>query len=108
MNWEMATVTYLFMLLFVLMAGYVIWFLSGDTDLILNNPQNKRQDLLAERVKKGSILSDRGKVLAETVTRHGAIRTAGCSPTRSAARLRAGQAWKHPRVIRCSRRQFIR
>ncbi len=68
MNWEMATVTYLFMLLFVLMAGYVIWFLSGDTDLILNNPQNKRQDLLAERVKKGSILSDRGKVLAETVT----------------------------------------
>ena len=31
MNWEMAAVTYLFMILFVLMAGYVIWFLSGDT-----------------------------------------------------------------------------
>ena len=68
MNWEMAAVTYFFMILFVLMAGYVIWFLSGDTDQILNNPQNKRQDLLAERIKKGSILSDRGKVLAETVT----------------------------------------
>ena len=62
----MATVTYLFMVLFVCMAGYVIWFLSGDTDRILNNPNNKRQELLAERVVKGSILSDRGKVLAKT------------------------------------------
>lgn len=68
MNREMATVTYLFMFLFVFMAGYVIWFLAGDTDQILNNPENKRQDLLAERVTKGSILSDRGKVLAKTVT----------------------------------------
>lgn len=32
MNREMATVTYLVMALFVFMAGYVIWFLSGDTD----------------------------------------------------------------------------
>lgn len=67
MNREMATVTYLFMFLFVFMAGYVIWFLAGDTDQILNNPENKRQDLLAERVTKGSILSDKGKVLAKTV-----------------------------------------
>lgn len=67
MNREMATVTYLFMFLFVFMAGYVIWFLSGDTDQILNNPENKRQDLLAERVTKGRILSDKGKVLAKTV-----------------------------------------
>lgn len=62
----MATVTYIFMFLFVFMAGYVIWFLSGDTDKILNSTYNKRQDLLAERVTKGSILSDRGKVLAKT------------------------------------------
>ncbi len=67
MNREMATVTYLFMFLFVFMAGYVIWFLAGDTDQILNNPENKRQDLLAERVTKGRILSDKGKVLAKTV-----------------------------------------
>lgn len=63
----MATVTYIFMFLFVFMIGYVIWFLFGDTDQILNNPENKRQDLLAERVTKGNILSDRGKVLAKTV-----------------------------------------
>lgn len=67
-NREMATVTYIVMLLFVFMAGYVIWFLGGDTDQILNNSQNRRQELLAERVTKGSILSERGKVLAKTVT----------------------------------------
>lgn len=64
----MAAITYIFMCLFFFMAGYVIWFLSGDTDLILNNPNNKRQELLAERIVKGSILSDKGKVLAKTVT----------------------------------------
>lgn len=68
MNREMAAVTYIFMFLFVFMAGDVIWFLSGDTDRILNNPNNKRQELLAERVTKGSILSDRNVVLAQTVT----------------------------------------
>lgn len=66
MNREMATVTYLVMFLFVFMAGYVIWFLSGDTDRILNNAYNGRQDLMAERVRKGSILSDSGAVLAKT------------------------------------------
>ena len=64
----MAAVTYIFMFLFVFMASYVIWFLMGDTDKILNNPQNKRQELLAERIQKGSILSDKGKVLAKTET----------------------------------------
>ncbi len=68
MNREMAMVTYIFMILFVFMAGYVIWFLSGDTDQILNNTQNRRQDLLAQRVQKGKILSAGGKVLAKTVT----------------------------------------
>ncbi len=66
MNREMAMVTYIFMFLFMFMAGYVIWFLAGDTDQILNNTQNRRQDLLAERVEKGKILSAGGKVLAKT------------------------------------------
>ena len=87
----MATVTYLFMVLFVCMAGYVIWFLSGDTDRILNNPNNKRQELLAERVVKGSILSDRGKVLAKTaVDKEGneySIPMTDCSPTSSGVPL---------------------
>ncbi|WP_051437810.1 peptidoglycan D,D-transpeptidase FtsI family protein [Eubacterium xylanophilum] len=67
-NREIAVVTYIFLFLFVFMTGYVMFFLSKDKDQILNNPQNRRQDLLAERVIKGSIQSADGTVLAKTVT----------------------------------------
>ena len=68
LNREMATVTYIFMVLFLIMAGYIVYFVLHDSDKVLNNSYNKRQDLLAKRVTKGSILSDKGKVLAETKT----------------------------------------
>ncbi len=68
MNREMAVVTYLVIILFIVMAGYVIWFLVQDNDYILNNSANKRQDLLAKRIIKGSIYSDEGQVLAKTET----------------------------------------
>lgn len=68
LNREMAVVTYLFMILFLVMAGFLIYFVIHDSDQVLNNSANKRQELLAKRVVKGSILSDKGKVLAETKT----------------------------------------
>ena len=68
LNREMAVVTYLFMILFLVMAGFLIYFVAHDSDQVLNNSANKRQELLAKRVVKGSILSDKGKVLAETKT----------------------------------------
>lgn len=64
----MAVVTYLFMVLFLIMAGYLLYFVVHDSDRVLNNPANKRQELLAKRVKRGSIVSDTGRVLAETKT----------------------------------------
>lgn len=64
----MAIVTYLFMILFLIMAGYVVWFVMHDTDQVLNNPRNKRQELLAKRVTRGTILSADGKALAQTKT----------------------------------------
>ncbi len=64
----MAAVTYIFMILFLVMAGYIAYFVLHDSDKVLNNPYNKRQELLAERVTKGSILSDTGKALAKTRT----------------------------------------
>ena len=67
-NREMAVVTYLVMLLFLIMAGYLVYFVLHDSDAVLNNSFNRRQDLLAKRVTKGSILSAERKVLAETVT----------------------------------------
>ena len=68
LNREMALVTYLFMILFLVMAGYMVYFVVHDSDQVLNNPQNKRQELMAKRVTKGSILSDTGKKLAYTKT----------------------------------------
>lgn len=66
-NREMAVVTYLVMILFFIMAGYIVYFIIHDSDNVINNSYNKRQDLLAKRVTKGSILSDNGNVLAKTV-----------------------------------------
>ena len=68
MNREMAVVTYLFMILFLIMAGYIVYFVVHDSDKVLNNPQNKRQELLAKRVTKGSILASGGQRLAYTKT----------------------------------------
>ena len=68
LNREMAVVTYVFLALFLIMSAYIVFFVVHDSENVLNNPYNKRQDLLAKRVKKGSILSDTGKVLAETET----------------------------------------
>ena len=67
-NREMAVVTYIVMVLFFVMAGYLVYFILHDSDDVVNNSYNKRQELLAKRVKKGSILSDNGTVLAKTVT----------------------------------------
>lgn len=64
----MAIVTYLVMALFFIMAGYIVYFVIHDSDKILNNSYNNRQELLAKRVTRGKILSESGTVLAETVT----------------------------------------
>lgn len=50
------------------MAGYLAYFLAFDSEDVINNTRNPRQELLAERVIKGKILSADGAVLAETVT----------------------------------------
>lgn len=64
----MAIVTYLFMILFLVMAGYIVWFAVHDAEQVLNHPSNKRQELMAKRVKRGSILSAEGKAIAQTKT----------------------------------------
>lgn len=48
----------------VLYSGYFVAFKARDA---INNTYNKRQDLLAQSIVRGSILSADGKVLAETV-----------------------------------------
>ena len=68
-NKKIAVVSYLSMLIFAGLIAYILIFLAGDNSSILSNPYNaKRQDLLAQRVSRGEILSCDGKVIAQTVT----------------------------------------
>lgn len=67
--------TYVIVVLFLGMAGYLANFVVFDSEEVINNPRNKRQEVMAERVTKGSILSADGKVLAETsVDSHGKVK----------------------------------
>ena len=68
LNREMAVITYLILAVFMVMIGYMVYFVVYQSKDVVNNPYNKRQELLAKRVTKGSILSDDGTKLAKTVT----------------------------------------
>lgn len=67
-NREIMLVTYMFVGLFVLVIGYFTNFLITQSAEVINNAYNKRQDLLAEQVVRGDIISSDGKILAHTVT----------------------------------------
>ena len=60
-------ITYIFLGLFVLMTGYYSYFLTFKSKEIIDNPYNRRQDVLASRIVRGQILSADKKVLAQTV-----------------------------------------
>ncbi len=60
-------IMYIFLGLFVLTAGYFSYYLIVRSDDVINNAYNKRQEVLAERVIRGSILSADGQVLAQTL-----------------------------------------
>jgi penicillin-binding protein A len=67
-NREIILVTYIFVGLFVLVLGYFTNFLVNQSSEVINNAYNKRQDLLAEQIVRGDIISADGQVLAHTVT----------------------------------------
>lgn len=67
-NNEFARVTYMFVTLFMFLIGYLIYFNIVESKDVINSPYNVRQDLLADRVVRGKILSNNGEVLAQTVT----------------------------------------
>lgn len=61
------SVVYIFLGLFVLMMGYFTYFMIFRSSDIINNTYNKRQEVLAQRVIRGEILSADGQILARTV-----------------------------------------
>lgn len=66
-NKEIIVIAYVFAGLFLLVIGYFVNFMLRDSEEVINNPYNKRQDLLAEQIIRGDILSADGKVLAHTL-----------------------------------------
>lgn len=63
----MLVTTYFVLILFIAMFVYLIKFVAVDADTTIANSYNKRQNLYAEKVIKGEIISSDGEVLAETV-----------------------------------------
>ncbi|SHO50293.1 peptidoglycan D,D-transpeptidase FtsI family protein [Anaerocolumna xylanovorans] len=66
-NREVIFIAYMFAGLFLLVIGFYVHFMFRDSEEVINNPYNKRQDLLAEQIIRGDILSADGKVLAHTL-----------------------------------------
>lgn len=60
-------ILYIFVGLFVLLMGYFAYFILFRSNEIVNNAYNKRQEVLADRVVRGKILSSDGEILAQTL-----------------------------------------
>ncbi len=65
-NRQIIVITYLCALAFLGMIAYLARFMAVDSATVINNPYNKRQGLLAQKVVRGDILSADKKVLATT------------------------------------------
>lgn len=67
-NKQIMILTYCISIVFLCMAGYFVYFMVTQSQKVINNPYNKRQEVLAKKVQKGKIVSADGKVLAKTET----------------------------------------
>ena len=65
-NRQILKISYLFVGLFLVLMGYIGYFVSVKSKDIVTNPRNQRQDILAERVIRGDIKSSDGEVIATT------------------------------------------
>lgn len=68
MNKELTRVTYIFVTLFLVMIGHLVYFNVFESKDVINSVYNVRQDILADRVVRGKILDKNGNILAQTVT----------------------------------------
>ncbi len=58
----------MFVTLFLVMIGYLVYFNLVKSKDVINSVYNIRQDILADRVVRGKILDSEGNILAQTVT----------------------------------------
>ena len=60
--------TYIFLVVFIAMIGYVLWYSVAKAGEDINNSYNHRQEIMAENTIRGSILTADGKEIAVTLT----------------------------------------
>ena len=65
-NTELGIVTYVFVFLFLLMIGYLMYINIWQADDLNSNAYNTKQDANMDKYIRGSILSSDGQVLAQT------------------------------------------
>lgn len=59
--------TYMFLLVFIGLAAYIIYFDTVKAESVINNSYNSRQEVLANRVERGDILAADKSALATTI-----------------------------------------
>lgn len=67
-NKSMLFTVYLMVGLFVCMIGYFCYFLQFQSETVINNSYNARLDRFSDRIVRGEIRSNDGRVLAQTIT----------------------------------------
>ncbi len=67
-NKELYNIAYAFVGIFVVLIIYFIYFLSVSSENVINNPRNSRIDTMSQKIVRGTITSDDGSVLAQTIT----------------------------------------
>ena len=67
-NRDIMKVFAFFAVLFAALIIYACYFLSFESGAVINNSYNRRSDVLTKAVRRGSILSEDGTVLAYSVT----------------------------------------
>lgn len=65
-NREIVVISYICIVVFAVMIGYLVHFLASDNTDMLSNPYNKLQGILEEYTIRGNILASGGEVLATT------------------------------------------
>lgn len=63
---QLMFLTYLFVGIFICMMGYVTYYQIAKSPEVINSSYNRRQDIFADKIVRGKILSNEGEVLAET------------------------------------------
>ena len=65
-NKPMVFIAYIMVLVFVGLSGYILYYTIHDSEVIISNPANRRQDNLAEFVVRGDIVTSDDVVVATT------------------------------------------